>query len=327
MDWLLINLPIEPIDRRYSAQWFTWFESAFKRNNIPYLTMVGPPVSAPSADKFLDPLGTFIWKYSQLQRAIEVIKERRSSITKFVVFAHDGWMPGLEAFRYIKDLEGINIKVAEWWHAGAYDTTDLLHLRGCNKWAWGSETSWLLLSDVVFTGTHYHKDKLLAHRAFPDNIKVVGYPIEVPSLRYHKRNIVIWPHRLSEDKRPWIFDQLARNPRFKGVEFIKTMDLNLTKSKYYELLASARVAVSTATHENFGIAMLEAAMLGCYPICPDSLSYRETMPSNHLYKNYDEMVGLVARSLAMTSSFVYPYADKYNQINVTNQVCEVLKSL
>ena len=323
--WVVLSLPIEPIESRYSSQWDRWFDDAFRRNNIPHRVVRGREGKPPPPDKFLNPEATFTWKFTQLREAVRACEDRS---WRYVVFLHDGWMPGVEMFPYLRDLDGLDVRVCAYWHAGSYDGTDLLGKAGCNKWAWGSETSWLEICDAVLVGSEYHKEKLQSI-GVGNKIHVVGCPIQVPDgFRSGVRKpLVVWPHRLSADKNPEVFDMLSREPEFTGVEFVKTMTQNLSKPNYYRLLGSARVAVSTASHENFGIAMAEAAFLGCHPVCPRGLSYDETMEDLCLYHTYDEMVSLVRQSLGKTTPYEYPGISRFRQETVTNRVCGILKSL
>ncbi len=53
----------------------------------------------------------------------------------------------------------------------------------------------------------------------------------------------------------------------------------LDREGYHRLLASSDVTVSTAEHETFGIAAVEAMAAGCVPLLPDRLSYPEIVPA------------------------------------------------
>jgi glycosyltransferase involved in cell wall biosynthesis len=63
---------------------------------------------------------------------------------------------------------------------------------------------------------------------------------------------------------------------------------------YAALLHRADVVVSTAVHEFFGVAVVEAIYSGCLPVLPDRLSYRELIPeSAHeacIYRGYQDLV-------------------------------------
>ena len=53
--------------------------------------------------------------------------------------------------------------------------------------------------------------------------------------------------------------------------------------EYSRLLHRSHIVVSTAIHEYFGIAMMEAIYCGCHPLLPNRLSYPELIP-RHLHR-------------------------------------------
>ncbi len=63
---------------------------------------------------------------------------------------------------------------------------------------------------------------------------------------------------------------------------------------YAALLRRSDIVVSTAIHEFFGVAVVEAMYGGCFPVLPDRLSYPELIPESlHgvcLYDGFDDLV-------------------------------------
>lgn len=326
-DLLVLDLPIEPIETRYSAEWSRWYREAYERNGLDFVTCLGGDYAPPDSSKFLDPYGTFAWKFSQLRAAVDVVKQNQSR--RIVVMAHDGWLPGLEMFAYLRDVGGARIKVASFWHAGSYDSTDLLARSGCWKWAEGSEKTWLRVTDLLVTGTQFHVDMIRRTRGLPARVVVTGYPIAIPpGYRESRREaLVVWPHRLCPEKQPEVFDRLSKEPRFRLVEFVKTLEACKTKPQYHRLLGRAKVVVSTALQENFGIAMVEGAVMGAWPVCPSGISYDETMPESRLYSSYEELRHKVEAALNEDALYEYPFAAKYDQKNVLDHLCDELKKL
>lgn len=114
---------------------------------------------------------------------------------------------------------------------------------------------------------------------------------------------VVWPHRWEHDKGPDELLEIARThteplnlrwtilgEQFRHVppafaeferEFsgrIDAMGYEPDRSKYREHLARCDWVLSTAQHEFFGIAVVEALLAGCLPWLPDRLSYPELLP-------------------------------------------------
>ena len=66
--------------------------------------------------------------------------------------------------------------------------------------------------------------------------------------------------------------------------------------EYGALLRQADVVVSTAIHEFFGIAIVEAIYCGCFPVLPRRLAYPELIPQQyHEDCLYEDFEGLLAR--------------------------------
>lgn len=119
---------------------------------------------------------------------------------------------------------------------------------------------------------------------------------------------ILWAARWEHDKDPETFFQALRLIRRRGVsfrllvlgesfrrvpevfeeargEFADAIDAwghIESRDEYWRTLASADVVVSTARHEFFGLAVLEAIAAGAYPLLPDRLSYPELLGENHL---------------------------------------------
>lgn len=60
------------------------------------------------------------------------------------------------------------------------------------------------------------------------------------------------------------------------------------------MLCQGDVVVSTANHEFYGMAVLEAVRAGCRPLVPDRLSYRELFAPEFRYEDADFAQKLMA---------------------------------
>ncbi len=67
---------------------------------------------------------------------------------------------------------------------------------------------------------------------------------------------------------------------------------------YYQLLSRADGVLSTAIHDFQGLAVLEGALLGCRPVVPDRLSYREIFPVEYRYESAEQDIDREAKACA-----------------------------
>src|SRR5512138_1159671 len=124
----VLNIPIEPLEERYSTQWDKWFRVEFLKANIQFETAYGEKTSGKiGRGSFLDVTETNLYKTSQLQKVINIIANHDYR-DPLVVFFHDLWNPALTTLAYIRDGLGLkNLYIVGCLHAGSYDPYDFLN--------------------------------------------------------------------------------------------------------------------------------------------------------------------------------------------------------
>lgn len=325
----IIHLPIEEYKTRYTADWVTQFEAEFIANKQEYWTIRGNQ-SVPNIESgsVLDACGTNMYKFSQLTELLNMIYTK--AITENdVIFLSDLWCPGLECLFYVRNITGIDFKIAGILHAGTWDPYDFTSRTGMRNWAQHIELGWLHGVDMIFVATQWHKDLIVMNMGEFDDTKifVTGIPFYSDTLRQQyittepKENIVVFPHRIDPEKQPEKFDRLAKKyPQWK---FIKTIEVTNSREEYFKLLARSKVMISFAQQETFGYSTVEAMALDNYVIVPNSLSYRETVPAEMRYTKESQIATMLEEFMNEDKLPSYPELGKwsdsiYKMIKVMN---------
>jgi glycosyltransferase involved in cell wall biosynthesis len=321
MIWVI---PIEPLPERYTAQFLTWVENELQDQELSYYNVLGTrdPDASTSCKpgQFLNWTGTISYKASQLRAIARLFANGRvQNGDKFFVF--DIWFPGIEAIRYMAQMEGINVELWGVQHAGVFDDTDLVHK--LHSWGAYQEAAWYRAFDGVFVGSNHIADKIQTGLAClglpPAPLYVTGMPWESRDVRINSnrmedvekarliisgRPTVLWPHRMSADKNFASLLEIANRleDKYPQLQFVCTSgqqhapDLNLpnlkavslTKGEYYALLCESTCMLSTAFHENFGYTVFEATALHRPIVCPRRACYPEMITTPHNLYSSDE---------------------------------------
>ncbi|MDK9707694.1 MAG: DUF3524 domain-containing protein [Desulforhopalus sp.] len=138
--------------------------------------------------------------------------------------------------------------------------------------------------------------------------------------------VIVWNHRWEHDKNPERFFQALHEIASLGFDFrlillgqtfpdsphcfaearnvfkdrIIHYGYAASYSEYVALLCRGDVVISTALHEFFGIAIIEAVRAGCLPLLPDRLSYPELFSETYLYQE-TELTKKLVTALSNTS--------------------------
>jgi len=149
-------------------------------------------------------------------------------------------------------------------------------------------------------------------------------PFDAAGLERGVRPRIVWPHRWEHDKDPDRFLEAISQLAAEDLDFevalagqaFRDIPESISRARevlgerlvhigqpdgrdeYARLLRSSDIAVSTARNEFFGLAMIEAAYSGCYPLVPDALAYPEIYPAENRYRDASQLVARL-RSLVV----------------------------
>jgi hypothetical protein len=213
----IILLPLEPLEERYTAQWYVWFPREFERLGIDYIIVDGERLTERvESGVFLDIHSSYYWEFSQLQKVIKMFKNNEIKDDD-IIFSMDIEFPGhFYALKYLALKTNKKVKTYGFLHSGSYvDGEFVSFLEPSMKYF---ELGWLETLDGIFVGSNYHKQLIIKRRLEPFNrtdlankIHVTGNPFFINDAcelvkpkPLDKREIdIILPGRPDIDKRPW----------------------------------------------------------------------------------------------------------------------------
>lgn len=291
----MIYLPLEHIEQRYTTHLDRDIRNYLDRKGINYVYLE-PKVFSHEIKhgSFLDADNTVYRQFYQMQQLIELLIKGEVSKDE-TLFVSDIWNFALMCVPYLNFFSGYNLKVRGILHAGSFTDTDFV--RQMERVYKGFEESLFDICEKIYLGSNFIKKDVLQKRyVSADKLVVTGLPLDLQELdkfknEDEKENIIIFNGRNVDEKQPYLFDLLQQKlPNYK---YVNTQKENLSKSKYYALLAKAKCIVSFALQENFGYGVQEAVYLGCIPCLPNRLAYVEQFDKQYLYNNFDECVKMV----------------------------------
>jgi len=285
-------VPIEPIDSRYSKQWYDnipkLIEQRVTDKNIEIVTVAGEDIPATTTSgAFLDFAATNYYKSTQAAKISSLFMNGEvNSGDKFLVT--DAWNFVITPIKYMSDLLDIPVEIHGIWHAGAYDPSDILGMKMSKHWPAETERSWFYACDYNYYATDFHKNMFLNNLNIPaeHHYKAItsGQPHELivqdlePGYNVSKNKQIIWPHRYNADKQPDIAEHIATD-----YPVVITQKMSLSKAEYYKVLSESSIIFSCSLHENLGISIMEAVLSGVIPILPNRCSYTEMYSAEFLY--------------------------------------------
>lgn len=287
--------PLEYVDNRYTQDMDITIQKELKKQKKKY-QVIGKPETQTIQNKhdFLNSTQTSRRKLEQIKIVTELFEQNKIMDGDTFFFA-DIWHCGIEAIPYMAYFNRKTVSLCGILHAGSFTPSDFV--ANMKPWAKNYEKAIIQMCNKIFLGSNQPKADLISQGYIEQygNLFVTGIPIDTklmhkkakPKQWKDKKDIVLFTGRLADEKQPFLFDDLAT--KYPEYQFIKTQDLNLNKTEYYELLSKSKACISFALQENYGIAAIECAAYGVNLLLPNRLSYKDLYPQKFLYNNEQEL--------------------------------------
>lgn len=310
---------LEPLENRYTEQWHKTLpellRDALPEFNVVQIDGIQKNNQTLNSD-FLNFSDTNYWKSTQLQKFLDFHNQGKTTPNDYFLFT-DFWNPAIIQLKYIASLTRLSWTFGGMVHAGNYDKNDILgQLISDAQWVKHAEKSFFHCFDNNFFATDYHIQMFTDNLFGPwydsenewmgeeysrlgwinENLATkkfvrTGWPFETLDEEIQndikgckKRDLILFPHRISPEKQPEIFKDLQKElPKY---EFVMCQEKRLSKREYHRLLGESKIVFSASLQETLGISSgLETLSAGAIPIVPDRLSYTEMFSDPFKYKS------------------------------------------
>jgi glycosyltransferase involved in cell wall biosynthesis len=238
-----------------------------------------------------------------------------------VIFLQDYWTPGIEALMYALHLHGLHTPIYAMCHAQSVDEYDFTHamLPWIRHYELGLD-SWIKeFGGGIFVASTIHKKELRA-AGFKAPIHVVGLPIDCATVngQMHttsRERQVIFCSRMDKEKNPEFMLEVAgqflpKHPDWKWVVTTSANDFGnygesvlgkhpdslfagrlllkrgLSKTEYYVELRRSAIQFNCSSQDYVSWTLLEACLAGCDLCYPSYRSFKECVPLERRYKQY-----------------------------------------
>lgn len=276
---MIYLVDIENIPNRYSEQWRKWHEELFSLYNIENLIIGSDETVETKKNEFMSFIPSNRYKAKQIIHLADLLSKEEIKENDVVYFM-DAWHPGVISLYQMRIFYPHKFKIAGFWHAGSYDSHDILgpYFKDLSP----IEIGYSHCLDGNFFATEFSKN-LFENITHIYNSSVVGFLMDQDFMGpwQTKEKMIVFPHRISPEKHPEMFDELSS--LMPDWNCIKTIEVAKDKKDYYSLLKRAKYSVSFAEQETFGISMVESFNHGCIPIVPNRLSYKELFSPEFRY--------------------------------------------
>jgi len=255
--WLL---PLEPLEERYTSQWYKWFPAEFKKAGLEVEVIDGERLTDRITEgQFLDTCSSYYWEFSQLKQMTYLIKKGVVK-NEDIIFSMDIEFPGnVSAIKYLLLKRDMTTRVFGFLHAGSYTKEDFVEfLAPAMKYR---ELNWLAILDGVFVGSEYHKKAIINRRikeyASPEDQEYLSRKIHVTGNPWMEKEVggsiswalqkdveLILPNLPDYRKRPDISLALAvvlgeRHPKWRIVVTTSRQEYRTEKDKWIGEFAKA----------------------------------------------------------------------------------------